>query len=260
MPPLWRCQSRDALQHSAAVIRLPLTAAFLGCGLLLAPMTARAAVLIHEYALRGSLDDTLGGSPLTALGGQITALGYVFAANQGLSFSSREFTPQNYSVELSFRLDAVSGSTKLIDFHNLTKDPGLYQHNGTLQFSPLASAGVSDFSPGANMHVVLTRDGATGLVTAYVNGEQRFSFLDLETLSAVPGFSNKLNFFVDEKSNESGGLVNYLRIFNGALSAGEVSALFAAGPPVVIAEPPAFALLAGGAILAWLSRRIRRRR
>src|SRR5688572_30276213 len=123
-------------------------AAVMVCGLVLLHLPVRAAILIHEYALRGTLDDSVGGTPLASVGGQITALGYVFAANQGVSFSSRAFTPKDYSIELSFKLDSTLGATKLIDFHNLTADPGLYEKNSLLTFSPSATAGVSDFSSG----------------------------------------------------------------------------------------------------------------
>lgn len=229
---------------------------------MLLPGPLRAAILIHEYALRGSLNDNLGGSPLTAIGGQITALGYVFAANQGLSFSSKTFNPSSYSIELSFKLDATAGSTKILDFHNLTSDPGLYQKNGRLTFAPEASSSLLDFTPGTNVHVVLTRDGATDLVTAYVNGQQSFSFHDGGALASPPGFSNKFNLFLDDKSGAqaSGGTLDYLRVFNGALTASEVQALFAGGPPSVVPEPSTYALLSVGVLTtALLAARQRRR-
>jgi hypothetical protein len=234
-------------------------AAAVACGLVLLHLPAGAAILIHEYALRGTLDDSVGENSLSAVGGEITALGYVFAANQGLAFSSRLFTPRDYSIEISFNLDASAGTSKLMDFHNLTADAGLYQQNGTLGFSPSTVAGVQDFSPGANMHVVLTRDGATNVVTAFVNGQQRFSFLDDQALAAVPGFSNKLNFFLNDGNdpNASGGTLNYLRVFSGALSNAEVSALFAAGPPVLVPEPPVVILLSVGGVVVALLNRVR---
>jgi hypothetical protein len=237
-------------------------AAAVACGLVLLHLPVGGAILIHEYALRGSLHDNVGENSLSSAGGQISALGYVFAANQGLTFSSRAFTPTDYSVELSFKLDSTIGTTKLADFHNLTADPGLYEQNGTLSFSPFATASVSDFAPGANVHVVFTRDGATNVVTAFVNGQQRFSFLDDASLAAVPGFSNKLSFFLNDGSdpNASGGTLNYLRVFNGGLSSNDVSALLAAGPPIVVPEPSTFILLSlGGAAVAIFNRARRRR-
>ena len=237
-------------------------AALLVCGLVLLHVPAGAAVLIHEYALRGSTHDNLGGDALSTLGGQITALGYVFAANQGLGFSSRDFTPTHYSIELSFKLDSIRGTTKIIDFHNLTADAGLYQQDGRLEFSPSASASALDFTSGTDVHVVLTLDGTSNLVTAYVNGQQRFSFYDKQLLAAPPGFSNKPTFFVNDsnEANASGGTANYLRIFNGALTAGEVNALFAAGAPIAVPEPSTLVLLTIGSLTAVVASRRRRNR
>ena len=230
---------------------------------MLVQLPVRAAVLIHEYALRGTLDDNMGGPPLSAFGGDITALGYVFAANQGVSFSSRAFNPANYSIEFSFKLSSPAGSTKLLDFHHLTSDPGLYLQNNRLSFNPAIARGVTDVQAGIDMHVVLTRDGATDLVTAYVNGEAQFSFHDDLSLAAPPGFSNKVSFFLNDGNdlNASGGTLNYLRVFDGALTGGEVSALFANGPPAAIPEPPAIVLLTLGSASAfvWTWRRRRQR-
>ena len=237
-------------------------AAVILCGLVLLHVPSRAAILIHEYALRGSLEDNLGGDSLGNLGGQITALGYVFAANQGLTFSARDFTPANYSIELSFKFDMTTGPRKIIDFHNLTADPGVYQQNGVVGFSPVVNASVADIVPGTNVHLVLTLDGATNIVTAYVNGQQRFSFYDTQSLAAPPGFSNKLSFFADEMANSqaSGGMANYVRIFNGALTANEVGALYVGGAPISVPEPSTCMLIALGALVFAFGSRQRSRR
>jgi hypothetical protein len=251
-----------AFACTVRIVVLLRRAAALFCGLVLLHLPARAAVLLHEYALRGTLADAAGGDPLTDLGGQITALGYVFAANQGLWFSSRDFSPSSYSIELSLRLNTVAGTTKILDFHNLTAEPGLYQTDGRLAFNPATTASSLSFTAGTDIHLVLTRDAVTNLVTTYVNGHQQFSFVDGSLLSAPPGFSNKVYVFVNDsnESNGSGGTANYLRIFNGVLTAGEVSALIAAGPPIGVPEPSTFLLLAvGGVSLAVASRRRRRR-
>lgn len=222
-----------------------------GC-LVLAAAPASAATLVHEYALRGTLNDSQGGPALASLGGQITALGYVFAANQGLTLSSAALSATSFSLEFSFRFDTTAGYRKIVDFHDRTSDGGLYQLNGALNFYPIASAGQADFSPGVDVHVVLTRDGATGIVVGYVNGQQRFTFQD-STAATITAPQNRLNFFVDDNAvsgEASGGTVNYLRVYNGALTAGEVSASFAAGAPLAIPEPSTVALLVVGAGLA----------
>ena len=64
--------------------------------LLLSP--ARSAVLIHDYTLRGTLADSLPGPALVAMGGQITALGYVAVQSQGLKLTSPTLTVANYML------------------------------------------------------------------------------------------------------------------------------------------------------------------
>lgn len=232
------------------------------CATTLAFVPARAAVLVHEYALLGSLNDRVGNTPLTALGGQITALGYVFAANQGLTFSSPTLSPVNYSLEFSFKLDTVAGNRKLVDFQSLTSNQGLYVHNGALDFLVSATTGPI-IAAQTNVHLVLTRDNPTSLVSVYVNGQFGFSFSDTGSLATANGPNGAFRFFVDDlvtsQTEASGGTVNYMRFFNGALTSGEVSALFAAGPPQAVPEPSTYALLSvGGIVMAVTALRRRR--
>jgi hypothetical protein len=225
-------------------------------------LPARAAVIVHEYALQGSLEDNYGGPALTAYGGEITALGYVFAAGQGLSLTSPKLNPTNYSIELSFRVDSIAGYRKLIDFNGLSTDDGLYQRTGRLAFLGGASTPTHDFNPNADVHLTLTRDAATGLVSTYVDGEFRFSFTDT-TGTATLGLMQTLTFFLDDTvtggEDVTSGRLNYLRIFDGALTSTEVSALLAAGPPLAIPEPGTAVLLAAGGAMLFLFRRARRR-
>lgn len=229
-------------------------------GFSLAATRALAAVVVHEYALRGTLDDNQGGTSLASLGGQITALGYVFAANQGLTLSSSALSPANFSLELSFKFNDTGGYRKIADFHDRADDSGFYQLNGSLNFYPVVTADTADFVADTNVHVVLTRDGTSNLVTGYVNGQQRFAFTDTSPLATITAANNKLTLFADDyatgEREASGGTVNYVRVFNGALTATEVDALFTGGPPSAVPEPSTWVLLgAGGVILAAASRR-----
>ena len=243
-------------------MKAPLRRIFFLCSLFaLAFAPLRGAVLINEYALRGNLNDNLGGTPLTSLGGQITALGYVFAANQGVSLSIPFLSFSNFSIELSFKFDAVTGYRKIADFKSLAEDMGFYVLNGSLNFYPVTTAPQVDFTPGTNVVVALTRDGASGIVTGYVNGQQRFSFLDTTTLAVTtPGVPSNLILFKDDTAtggNEaSGGQLNYLRVYNGALTSTQVSALYAGGAPQAVPEPQAVLLLMlGGPVVFALTRR-----
>ena len=236
----------------------------LACAAALAPAPARAAVLVHEYALRGTLNNSAGNTPLIALGGQITALGYVFAANQGLTFSNQALNPVNYSLEFSFKLDVVTGDRKLVDFQSLTSNLGVYDRNGVLNFFPNSAPGPQIITAGTNVHVVVTRDNASGTVAGYVNGQLSFSFNDTNSAATANGPNGAFRFFIDDlvtdQTQASGGTVNYMRFFNGALTQSEVGALFAAGPPLAVPEPSTYALLSvGGIVLAVAALRRRRR-
>jgi hypothetical protein len=212
---------------------------------------ARAATLLHEYALRGTLDDNQGGPALSSLGGQITALGYVFAANQGLTLTSPALNATSFSLELSFHFDATSGYRKIADFHDRADDSGFYVLNSALNFYPVVTASAADFVAGVDVHVVLTRDAATNVVVGYVNGQQRFTFTDTQPFATFTGPTSKLTLFTDDfatSGEASGGTVNYVRVFNGPLTASEVNALYAAGAPLAVPEPAALPLLAAGVI------------
>lgn len=227
----------------------------------LALLPARAAVLIHEYALQGSLTDRLGGPSLTSLGGQITGLGYVFAANQGLAFSSPTISTANYSLEFSFRLDTVAGNRKLLDFQGLASNLGVYARGGLMDILPGTSSGAQIITAGNNAHVVVTRNGTTGVVSGYVNGQLSFVYTDT-TSATIP--SGSFRFLMDDnvtsQTEASGGTMNYLRVFNGVLTQTEVGALFAGGPPQAVPEPSTYALLSvGGIVMAVTALRRRRR-
>jgi hypothetical protein len=228
------------------------------CLLALLFVPARSAVLIHEYALRGTLADNLGGPALTSLGGEITALGYIFAANQGLSLTNSLLTPANYSLEFSLKLDSVAGTTKLVDFHNRADNTGLYQTQDRLTFIPSGAATAGGIAAATNVHVVLTRDGATNVVTVFVNGQVGFSFLD--TSLEATHRNDRLYFltndlFMSSAGDASGGTLNYLRLFNGALTSAEVSTLFSAGPPLAIPEAPIAVLFSIGLVVTFLMSR-----
>lgn len=228
----------------------------------LLPSPARSAVLIHDYTLRGTLDDRLTGPALVAMGGQITALGYVAVQSQGLRLTSPSLTVADYSVEFAFRHNSANGNMKLLDLHGLTDLTGLYEDNGRLTFSPGAAAAAANIASGTDLHVVLTRDCLSHQVSAYLNGQQVFAFTDPAGVAVVAS-NRELNFLRDNfnisPTDPAGGTIQSIRIYNGALTAGEVSNLFAAAVPLPVPEPSTVALLlAGLAAIAFLRRGGRR--
>ena len=233
------------------------------CAIVFTAAAARGqtVTLLHEYDLSRSLADNLGGPALVAQGGSITASGYLFGLNQGLQLTSPALSAGTYSIELSFSFDTVGGYRKILDFQGLTPDSGFYVLNGQLNFYPIITASVADFSAGKTTHVVLTRNDATGNVVGYVDGVQRFTFADTGSLALFSAPGKAMNFFIDDfatgQGEASAGLARYLRIYNGDLSPSAVLAAFQAGAPLSVPEPSALALLALGLGLLLVCRRRR---
>ena len=130
----------------------------------------------------------------------------------------------SYSIVLLFRFDAITSYRKIIDFKNRSTDLGFYNLHGSLQFYNVTSFTTADIAPNTYVQIVLTRDSG-GSTTGYVNGVQRFNFQDTAN-NALPNANTILHFFQDDFGGESSaGAVARIRIYDNALSSGEVSGL-----------------------------------
>jgi Concanavalin A-like lectin/glucanases superfamily/PEP-CTERM motif len=219
------------------------------CAALCAALTtfaAQAADPTHLYLL-GDSADVHGGPAIVGEGGSfgtnaLGATGYSFGANQGLVLSN--VLPANvYTIDFSYSFDADSGYRKLIDFKSLTSDSGLYNLSQTLNFYPVTS-GAALLVAGSLARVTLTRD-ATDRVVGYVNGIEQFSFKDGSGLASFSDPQQLGRMFHDDNATggreSSSGFVDYVRIYDVALSAAEVGALTNPVP-----EPGTWALMAAG--------------
>jgi hypothetical protein len=217
---------------------------------------AWAAEPTHVYLLNDA-SDQLGGPALQGLGGTFGTsaygqVGYSFDVNQGLTVAGA--VPASvYTIDFSVALDAVNGYRRLVDFLGNTSDSGLYVLNSTLNFYGSATGSTAVFDAGVPAHVAITRD-ANGLFSGYVNGVLQLSFTDTNGVAVFSGNDQLAIFFRDDNSvggEASAGFVDYIRIFDVALSASEVAALTSPVP-----EPGSWALLlAGGVLLLPVLRR-----
>jgi hypothetical protein len=205
---------------------------------------------VREYLFNGNLNDTHGGPALTGQGGTVGAGSYTFGGQQGLLLADTTLNPANYTIELSFSFQSLSSWRKIIDFQNLGSDQGLYSYNSNLQFYSVATSTSTDFTVNTPVHVVLTRDSSTSLVTGYINGVSVLSFTDSGGSAIFNTTGQPLHLFMDDNATgnreSSAGSVDFIRFFDQPLSSAQVLELFQNGAPAAVPEPSTLALLALG--------------
>src|SRR5262249_44111078 len=138
--------------------------------------------LIHDYEFQGNLLDSLNPTTGPALvkvgpggGGTVNASNYSFNAGQGLTLTGALPSGNTDSIEMVFQFataapPSLGGFARIIDFSNRTLDQGLYDHQGKLSLFNYGDDPTVRFADNKDIHVVITRDGTTGLVSTYVNG------------------------------------------------------------------------------------------
>ena len=228
------------LPFASRLARLRTVTAF-GAGLLLAqPATAAVAVPLRaDYRFTGGFNSfTPGAPPLAPLGPVSFGPGVVdgqartvlnFSANDGVSLApmSSVVPGPSYSLVLLFAFDEASDWRRILDFKNAASDTGLYSLSGALNFYNEALGSGAPIVPGTFVQVVLTRDAAQ-TVTGYVDGVPQFSFPDVSNL-ALADAGDVLRLFRDEDpvfpGEASAGALARLRVYDSALTSGEVAAL-----------------------------------
>ena len=212
-------------------------------------LAAQAAPMpSHVYLLDGSYADQNGGPPLGNDGGTLDATGYSFGINQGLSLSNVLGT--TYTIDFQSSFTNVSGYRKLVDFKDRNSDNGLYNNSTRLNFYPVATGPAGAFAPNVLSRVTITRDNTSGIFMGYVNGLQQITFNDTGNLATFSGAAQIARFFEDDfvtgGGEASAGRVEYIRLFNTALSATDVAGLAdpaGPGPVSPVPEPQTLALM-----------------
>ncbi|QOY94824.1 hypothetical protein IM543_02660 [Massilia sp. UMI-21] len=221
---------------------------------LLCAASSSHAALIHEFKLDGSLNDSVTGTALTALGGSVVQNRYVFGANQGLKLDAQ--LGGVYTIDMAFHFDRFGNYGRIVNFTNLSGDNGLYvQGHAFRLFGASGASGSGGYlTENIDSRVTLTRD-ANQMFKVYQNGELVLSVADA---GGIADFGrNVAYFFRDNNGAHSGeanpGAVDYLRIYDTALSQQEVQAL--TPPATAISEPATFGLLGAGlALMGWTRR------
>ena len=187
------------------------------------------AALLPPLAGSYLLNDSSLPMGLASEGGSLTGDGYQFGVDQGLTLNAAPISSPAYTIELFFSFDTLSGFQKILDVENLGSDSGLYTDGNVLNFFV---AGVAEYTSTATLstatphHVVLTRNTSDD-VKIYLDGAEVVSFNDSTGAANV---SSVLRFFQDDTADGSGieageGFVDFIRLYDGALSAAQVAAL-----------------------------------
>ena len=152
-----------------------------------------------------------------------------FGPNQGVNLSSELANPAHYSIEIVFTWHALSGGwQKIIDFHNLNSNVGLYTASNGLHFlnGPFKA---NLFEPSTFNQLVLTRDDVTDVVNAYIDGVQVWSFTDTAGDAVFDGPNQIIRFFRDDnvtgRREAQSGTVDLIRLYDAPLTATQVAFL-----------------------------------
>jgi fibro-slime domain-containing protein len=196
------------------------------------------ALLKHFYEFKGNFEDTLDGPTLTAPGGgtpEGTLGSYHFEDGQGLELSSPQVSNDNYSIEMCLKVgdgqdNQFPGWRKLVDFKDFDQDMGIYVTGP--DFGPPAdrlmfydeATGSSTVPTEEFFHFVLTRDGNTDNVQAYLSGESEFSFTDSGDLAVFDKPNHVIQFIQDDGNGEDpDGTIDYIKVYDGVLDSDEVA-------------------------------------
>jgi hypothetical protein len=213
------------------------------------------AALIGDFELNGSLSNSAGTSlTLANNGGTLSSNGITFGLNQGPIISGFSALSA-YTIDMTFTLDSLNGPrgngyVKLIDFDSLASDSGYYSLGGELNAYPLSDSPTAVFTAGDPVRLTLSRDN-TGLITAYIDDVEIYSQLDSSNASAtaIDGL-HPLTFFTDDFTTSQGeassGSVDYIRIFDTAVTPGDAGPIPTGGVP----EPATWAMMILGFGLA----------
>jgi len=217
-------------------------------------LLAPAPILTHAYELNGDLTDELGGPPLVASGGTLSASDYSFLPGQGLALSNGLVNTGNYSIELVFSLSMLDSWFKIIDFKDLTSNFGLYSDPGNrLYFYPRSWGPLAVLQQDIEVNVVVTRDATTDQFTVYLDGIQLFSFVDSALDGIFTGPDTIIHFFQDDAtlSQNPAGVVDQIRIWDGALDEAAVADLLDDHTPPVISSISPTPICSGHPITKW---------
>lgn len=217
----------------------------MAAALLAAPVSA--ATLVDQFTFDSGLGADIGTA--TASGaGAVTGGRYAFDPNEGLSVTL-DSTLSHWSIVLYGQISETSSWRRLLDFSGLGSDVGLYSLDGYLQYYPVAVGAAATITSSVDFMLALTFDGTH--TRGYVNGAEQFDFQ--QSGAAYPSSLTSFVAFQDDAGEASAGSMDFLQVYDDALTGQQVAAI--TGPSTVPLPAGLPLLLAGLGSIAILRRR-----
>lgn len=203
---------------------------------------------LQEYFFNNNLTGTGGGGTLTELlscaavaGGFgtdsiITTNGlcsistaYCFNAGEGFSYPNNSITG-SYSINLFFKFKTLGGWSRIIDFSNSATDAGFYLLSDCLNFYPNGNVGTCPyFQPNIYYLFTFVRDGATNIISVYVNGTLFGKYNDVGNIYSPATSTTPIIFFRDDNAvpcEVKAGCVKYASVSSQLLTAAQVDTIW----------------------------------
>lgn len=221
---------------------------------------AQAATPVHVYDFDGGYAATGAGPAMTAKTGSTFATefgrsGLRFSADRGPGLTGAAIGAKAYAIETYFSLDTLPNYAALINFDNLTRENAIYATStGSVTLWPVKT-GHDVFKAKTLHHLVVSRTEAD-VLDVYVDGKRAFTYSDAGSLYTRLDANRTLQFFSDNLSEASSGFVDFVKIYDAPVAAGDVQQMYAAVAGVP--EPATWASMIGGFGLAGGSLRRRR--
>jgi hypothetical protein len=187
---------------------------------------------VHSFEFNGNFDDSLSNLVLeNPFGGTVTSTTYVFDEGEGLKLNNPSVSNDVHSIEMCLKVDDNSDWRKLVDYHNLVDDEGLYINpDDRIDFYDAEFESDKVILDDTFFHVVVTSGGGQqGVrdVTVFVDGVKEYSFADIYRDAKISE-SDILWFVIDDTDTtgeDTMGTLNYINIYNYALGQSQVTEL-----------------------------------
>jgi hypothetical protein len=186
---------------------------------------------LTENLACGATSGAFSSQTITLAGGTTCAVSNVFCFNQGggLNYLNPSYITNQYSINLFFKFNTIGGWSRIIDFSNSAADAGIYLSGNCLNFYPNGNIGACIFAANTYYLFTFVRDGATNIISTYVNGNLFGTYNDAGNLYRPATNVFPIIFFRDDNTvpcEAKAGCVRYASITSATMNAAAVMSTF----------------------------------